>query len=369
MFNLLIFFLILVVIIIVINILSNKHELFVNYTKCNSRKNTQITQEIFNKYDFNKTNKNNWDLYIPCGYNYIERELNNINVHNNKQVIFGIKGCDNFVSKNGIWSLLVKKYGRKNSCKIMPKSYVIRNPLEMRQFYQEHDPKKIYILKSNIQKQKGIKIVSNIVNINKFTGILSDYQIIQELLQNPFIVNGRKINLRIYVLIVCEKSKITAYIHNQGFMYYTPLKFKKNSIKKDVNITSGYVPRIVYKENPLTLQDFKLWLERRGYNKNSLFNNIDKMLINVFEAIEPSICISKHLNNNTRFQLFGADIAPDENLNCKLMEFNKGPDMGAKDERDKLVKKTVQEDIYNLLGLIKLNRYNEFKKIWTKKRN
>ena len=52
-------------------------------------------------------------------------------------------------------------------------------------------------------------------------------------------------------------------------------------------------------------------------------------------AISNSICSNEYLKNTKRFQLFGADVAPDENLHVKLMEFNKGPDMGAKDIRDK----------------------------------
>ena len=46
------------------------------------------------------------------------------------------------------------------------------------------------------------------------------------------------------------------------------------------------------------------------------------------------------------------------------MEINKGPDMGAKGDRDKKIKLTVQEDIYQLLGLIKTGRKNGFNEIW-----
>ena len=35
----------------------------------------------------------------------------------------------------------------------------------------------------------------------------------------------------------------------------------------------------------------------------------------------------------------------------KLIELNKGPDMGAKDDRDKRVKDKVQEDLFDLLRL------------------
>ena len=342
----------------------NKED-YLNYIKCKKKGHNKVTKEIFNKYNFNRIDKDNWDLYIPCGYNGIEKEMKKIKVTNNKQIIFGINGCDKIVAKDFIWKLMVKKYGRLYSKDIMPDTYIVKNTSDRQLFYQQFDKKKIYILKKNIQRQAGLKISNNIDEINSDLGIFTKYRVIQELLQDPFILNKRKINLRVYLLIICDRDKITAYIHKGGFMYYTPKHFKKHTLDRECHITSGYVPRRVYQENPLTLVDFKNWLIKNGYNSVFLFNNIEKLFKTVMEAISGSIC-SGVLNNNVKFQLFGADVAPDENLKCKLIEINKGPDMGAKDERDKKVKFAVQEDIFDLLGLIKTGRINNFKKIWTK---
>lgn len=343
---------------------SNK-EGYLNYTKCKGRGHNSVTNEIFSKHQFNRTQDTNWDLYIPCGYNGIEKEMKNIKVSNDKQVIFGINGCDKIVAKDNIWKLLVKKYGRLRSKDLMPDTYIVKNTEDRQLFYRNFKPNKIYILKQNIQRQRGLKLLNNLDDINKETGLFTKYRVIQELLQDPFILNRRKINLRIYLLIICEKNEISAYIHEGGFMYYTPKYFKKNTLSRECNITSGYVPRIVYQQNPLTLVDFKNWLNKNGYNSKILFNNMESMFRIIMDAISDSLC-KNILNNNVKFQLFGADVAPDENLKCKLMEINKGPDMGAKDARDRKVKFTVQEDIFNLLGLIKTGRKNKFKKIWTK---
>ena len=48
----------------------------------------------------------------------------------------------------------------------------------------------------------------------------------------------------------------------------------------------------------------------------------------------------------------------------KLIELNKGPDMGAKDDRDRRVKIKVQEDLFDLLGVIKSTGKNGFRKVW-----
>ena len=39
--------------------------------------------------------------------------------------------------------------------------------------------------------------------------------------------------------------------------------YNENGVKDKDNITSGYVPRQVYKENPLTTQDFYRYLDER----------------------------------------------------------------------------------------------------------
>jgi hypothetical protein len=336
---------------------------FLNYMKCSRRSNNNVTQEIFNKYNFNRTRDKNWDLYIPCGYNDVEEEMKTIKVSNNRQIIFGISGCDKIVAKDYIWKLLMNKYGRLRSKELMPDTYIVKNVSDRQLFYQNYNPNNIYILKKNIQRQQGLKLLNKLDDINNETGLFSNYKVIQELLQDPFVLNGRKINLRIYLLLICEKDNISAYIHEGGFMYYTPKYFKKNSLKTECNITSGYVPRKIYRENPLTLIDFKKWLEKNGYNSRLLFQNIEKMFQIIMNAIADPLC-NKTLKNNIKFQLFGADVAPDENLKSKLMEINKGPDMGAKDKRDKKIKLTVQEDIYQLLGLINTGRKNGFKQIW-----
>ena len=67
------------------------------------------------------------------------------------------------------------------------------------------------------------------------------------------------------------------------------------------------------------------------------------------------------MTNTLRFQLFGCDVAPDSKLGCKLMEINKGPDMNAKDERDKQVKTTVQTDIFNIVEDNNLSKTNFIK--------
>ena len=85
------------------------------------------------------------------------------------------------------------------------------------------------------------------------------------------------------------------------------------------------------------------------------------------KALNIPVCNKSNFKNNTSFQLFGADVAPDNNLNVKLIEINKGPDLNAKDKRDNEVKDKVVRDVFDITGVIKSNKVNEFSTMrWNK---
>ena len=102
------------------------------YKRCNEKKVNGILKNIFVDNNILKTYDNNWDLYIPCGYNLVERELMNVTPQNSNQLIFGISGCDKIVSKNGIWHLLEQKFGRKNASIIMPETFILNKPEDIK---------------------------------------------------------------------------------------------------------------------------------------------------------------------------------------------------------------------------------------------
>ena len=68
----------------------------------------------------------------------------------------------------------------------------------------------------------------------------------------------------------------------------------------------------------------------------------------IMRALSKKICSNKNLNKHFKFQVFGADIAPDENLNATLMEINKGPDLDYKDDKDGELKKNMVNDLFKI---------------------
>lgn len=326
---------------------------------------SKVIMDIFKKYNIKETKKDNWIIHIPCSYNYLNSEINSIHPTKKFQRVFIVNNANELAGKDSIWKHLVLTYGREGAKNIMPSTYILSDKDDMDLFRKEYKPNKLYILKKNIQRQQGLKITSNLNEI--LTAKNFGFVIVQELLQDPYLIRGRKINMRFYLLLVCQNNEIDAYVHNEGFMYYTKKTFMKNSMEFDHNITTGYIDRWIYKINPLTHGDFRKYLD----DPNRLLSDVEKdivasnqkiskvlferiydLLNKVIFAIKGSVCTGSHLKTYITFQLFGCDIAINENLIPMLMECNIGPDLGSKDKRDGEIKHKVVADIFKVIKVI-----------------
>jgi len=300
---------------------------------------------------------------MPCTYDDIEKEYTNFDTNRNG-IYFLIDSTDIMVAKEFLYNYVSSFYNKNKLLTLMPQSWILQT--SKKQFIDEYDPNKIYIIKKNVQRQNGLNIFNNkddiLKEIEESSKNTYPNVIIQELLQDPYLIDGRKINLRVYVLVTKQKDISHVYVYNDGFMYYTSEKFKQNSIDPKVNITTGYIDRSVYEKNPLTHKDFREYLIKTHdkYTSELVFNNINNLLKDVFIVFLSHIGNGKKLYNNLKFQLFGVDVAIDNTYGAKIMEINKGPDLGAKDTRDSELKHNLVRNIFNTVGLCKLNIENQF---------
>lgn len=323
----------------------------------------EVLQNMIKVNNLNKGSEDNWSVYLPCGYNHSQQELEKLKPTSKEQKIFIIKGCDNLSRKDNLWEHLEKKYGTAGAAEIMPRTYVLTSPDNINEFKAEYSPDKIYILKKNIQRQEGLKMTRDFNEI--ISGLRSGYVVVQEMLQNPYLIDGRKTNCRVYLLVVCKNGVKSGYIYTDGFMYYTPERFEPYSMDIKKVITTGYVDREIYVKNPLTLRDFAAYLDKRGKDGKQIFIRTGKMLAKTLDAVSPSFCTKSNVSEQTTFQLFGCDIAFNDKFEAQLIEINKGPDLGGKDDRDKKLKQDMVNDIFTIIGVTgKSANEQQFMKIW-----
>ncbi len=307
----------------------------------------------FDCYDLKYKKK----IFIPCTNDDIEKEISEMEITKDNYYMI-INKCDIFVGKNYLWNFLKLTY-KKDVTKYIPQSYITYNKESMDEFKKDYDKNKLYIMKKNVQRQEGIRITKNYIELSN--GMKDEFIIIQELLQNPFLINGRKINLRVYILVVINNMDCSVYAYTNGFMYYTSKMFEKGSADIDRNVTTGYIDRKVYEENPLTHDDFRKYL---GKDKSEIiFNNIYKLIKNVMNPLKEYLTKYQAFPGSTQFQIFGSDVAVNDDYTATLMEINKGPDLSYKDKRDGEVKKNLIEDMFNLVGVINIDKQNRFIKV------
>lgn len=317
-------------------------------------------------------------LIVPCSYENTENEIEQLdklltnNIYGKAVRVFMLNNTDYMVSKIALWKFLKDRYGTKIASTMIPYSVDLTDKNELDDFKRNFDKNKLYITKNNNQRQEGIEIHNNLDTILKS---LNKYILVQELLQDPYLINGRKINLRVYCLVIKDTNSNTlVQIYQDGFMYYTPELFEKGNPSFKKNITTGYIDRKVYDENPLTHEDFKKYLDNSNraltpieqYFKQTrpniklsdyIFTKINHLLKFIFETYINTVG-SKTLG--VGFQIYGADIAINEHLHPMIMEINKGPDLTAKDGRDKVLKEGMCRDVLKSVGLITPNTNNKF---------
>jgi hypothetical protein len=309
-----------------------------------------VLKHMIKANSLNNNTDDSWSVYLPCGYNSSQEELGKIKPTSEDQKIFIIKGCDNLSRKDNLWNSLHSEYGTVKASKIMPRTYQLGKQRDLKELKEEYSKNKVYILKKNIQRQNGLLITRNKEEI--LSGYKKGYVIAQEMLQDPYLIDKRKTNCRVYLLIVCKNNKKKGYIFDDGFMYYTKKSFKPNSTNRDRIITTGYIDRSVYKDNPLTLKDFDKYLTEKGNKKGLIFKKMSKLFGQTMKAVDKTICTKSNVSNQSTFQLFGCDVAFNNKLDVMLIECNKGPDLGGKDERDIEIKQGLINETFLKVGVL-----------------
>jgi hypothetical protein len=310
-------------------------------------------------------------LIVPCSYETTEKELDlfdknkiELNEYGDGVRIFMLNNTDHMVSKLALWKYLKQKYGSEIASTMLVYSWDLTDNNDLELFKRQYDKNKLYITKNNNQRQEGIEIHSSLDSI---LNSKKKYLLVQELLQDPYLVSGRKINLRVYVLVIRDNySNIKLNVYRDGFMYYTPELFEPGNPSFKKNITTGYIDRQIYIDNPLTHNEFRKWLDNHERTltpiekyirqthpnikiSDYIFSQIYEQLGFIFKTYENIIGTK---TKGVSFQLYGVDVAINNNLNPLVMEINKGPDLSAKDTRDRNLKINLCFDILKSVGLI-----------------
>lgn len=246
----------------------------------------------------------------------------------------------------------------------IPETYIL--PEDQTNFIKAHDdhPEKVWIVKPVASSRgRGIRLLANINSLPKKC-LVSKY------LEKPHIINNKKYDLRLYVVIT-SFSPLKIYLYEDGlvrfaseeysevtnanrfnrFMHLTNYSVNKNSSNFDKNIS--------LEDNFLgskwTLSAYKKYFKENNLDFDLLWNKIKNIVAKaVICAADQTISTVKQFTQHTNnlFELYGFDILIDESLNPWLLEINLNPSLNCDTELDLKVKSTLMTDIFNLIGVI-----------------
>jgi hypothetical protein len=318
--------------------------------------------KTFKNLDMHETNDKNepWDFYYPCGYTNLELELRKMKKLPENKKIFGIGGSDLIAAKDYLWYMVVDYYGREEASKLMPETFLLNYKKDLDLFTTNYNPNNFYILKKNLQRKEGILLTKSLDEINK--SIEDKFTVVQKYI-NSYLIKNRKINLRLYIIILCKNNEKQVFLNEKGKCIYTNKDYNMDTYDKEVHITSYNLNQDVYDGRPLLFEELKEYLGEEIYNR--IFEKIVEKIRKILYASLKKLCTIKNIKKNYKFQLFGVDVVFDTNYEPYVLEFNKGPDMNSKSSIDKKFKINLLQDIFYLLNISEKPDYhkNSFFKI------
>lgn len=140
------------------------------------------------------------------------------------QKINHFPGSQNLGKKNNLgWNLCKMQKAYPDAYDFFPQTWVLPYQLQKLRSFSQENPKRTFIVKPKASCQgRGIFLTKDI------EGQLQpgDSYVVQEYMENPFLIDGLKFDLRIYVLIK-SINPLKIFVYREGLARFATEKFKK----------------------------------------------------------------------------------------------------------------------------------------------
>ena len=261
-----------------------------------------------------------------------------------------------------------------NDFKYMPETYVLPKDQEIvnekLKDFNLKDKTNLWLIKPVASSRgRGIRLLTDLESLPK-KNIITHY------IYNPFLINGKKFDLRLY-LLVTGYSPLKIYLFDNGLARFCSEKYDLDPEKmqdKYIHLTNYSINKTSanFEMNDSvdaefgdkwTIHTLKKYFERNNLDFNKVWEKIKdiivKIVISVTDIAIPLIKQFK-LSSCNLFELYGVDILLDETLNPWLMEVNLNPSLNCDSQLDLKVKSKVLNDIFNIIGAIPFSHDGKF---------
>ncbi|XP_072197890.1 tubulin monoglutamylase TTLL4 isoform X2 [Excalfactoria chinensis] len=271
--------------------------------------------------------------------------------------------------KDRLWRNLLKMQTRcgKKEFNFFPQSFILPQDIKLlRKAWEEGASRQKWIVKPPASARGiGIQVIHKWSQLPKRRPLL-----VQRYLHKPYLIDGRKFDLRIYVYVTCY-DPLRVYLFKDGLVRFASCKYSssmKSLSNKFVHLTNYSVNKknTEYKSNldetATACQGHKwalkaLWnyLNQKGVNSEAIWEKIKDIVIKTIIASEPYVNSLVKMYVRRPYcchELFGFDIMLDENLKPWILEVNISPSLHSNSPLDVSIKGQMIRDLLNLAGFV-----------------
>uniref|UniRef100_A0A6I8P394 Tubulin tyrosine ligase like 7 n=1 Tax=Ornithorhynchus anatinus TaxID=9258 RepID=A0A6I8P394_ORNAN len=198
-----------------------------------------------------------------------------------------------------------------------------------------------------------------------------DHLIVQEYLDKPFLMEGYKFDLRIYILVTsCDPLKI--FLYHDGLVRMGTEKYSPPS---DSNLSQLYMHLTNYSVNKhnehferdetedkgskRSIKWFTEFLQTHHHDVTKFWSDISELVVKTLIVAEPHVLHAYRMcrpgqppgSDSVCFEVLGFDILLDRKLKPWLLEINRAPSFGTDQKIDYDVKRGVLMNALKLLNI------------------
>lgn len=322
----------------------------------------QVTTEAFS-WKLIETDEEEWD--VTWTDNAVASEkLSRMKPY---QRINHFPGMHGICKKNYLaWNLNKMLKIHPKDYAFFPKTWVL--PGDYSDFKTQVNKKKVFIVKPEASSQgRGIFLIRRLEDIN-----LSERCIVQEYLMDPYLIDGLKFDLRIYVLITgCNPLRV--YIHEEGLTRLATEEYTDPTISNFSDVCMHLTNYAINKNNPAfkfntspdqdnighkrSLKAAYDYIESKGFDSEILRSQIEDIIMKTICSVQPSLshiyksCQPEDCSNSMCFELLGFDIIINSKMAPILLEVNHSPSFTADTPLDHRIKYKLIRDTLQMLGI------------------
>ena len=209
-----------------------------------------------------------------------------------------------------------------------------------------------------IVKPGGLSRGRGVHCIDQLNDILSNVKpcnqtIIQKYIENPLIINGRKFDIRQWVLVT-DLNPLTIWIFETPYVRFGAENYHIDDFKNVFSqLTGNSIAKHSEKFNTGEIEgdmweneQFKEYLKKTygGDPWNEIQKKIEKIVILALQSTK-----HKLFNRKNNFEVFGFDIMLDDKLNVYLIEINASPDWTYSTKVTEKLIKIASDDIMKVV--------------------